>query len=61
MNQDALRGSGMNVSPTVDTSMREEVRRRDQEKWHADNTDAIAAYNERIKREGAFGDGVRDF
>lgn len=52
---------GMNVSQTVDALLQEEVRRRYRDKWRAENRDAIAAYNERVKRDGAFGDDVRSF
>lgn len=52
---------GMNVSQTLDTLLQQEVRRRYREKWQADNQQAIAAYNERVKRDGVFGDSVRSF
>ena len=52
---------GMNVSATVDTLLQDEVRRQYREKWRADNKQAIAAYNERVGRDGAFGDDVRNF
>lgn len=61
MKRDAVCELGMNDSQTVDALVQEEVRRRYREKWRADIKDAIAAYNERIKRKGAFGDGVSDF
>ena len=41
--------------------MQEEVRRRYREKWRADNKQAINAYNERVNRDGVFGDDVRGF
>jgi antitoxin CcdA len=37
------------------------VRRRYREKWLAENQEAIAEYNERVKREGMFSDGLRGF
>ena len=49
---DMARELGMNVSQTVDTLLAEEVRRRYWERWNADNKEAVAAYNERIEREG---------
>ena len=52
---------GMNVSQTVDAFLQAEVRRLYREKWRAENQAAIAAYNERGKRDGVFGDGVRSF
>jgi antitoxin CcdA len=51
----------MNVSQVVDTLLQGEVRRRYREKWHAENREAIAEYNERVKREGVFSDGLRSF
>ena len=52
---------GMNVSQTLDTLLQQEVRRRYREKWQAANQQAIAPYNERVKRDGVFGDSVRSF
>ena len=52
---------GMNVSQTVDTLLQAEVKRLFREKWRAENKHAIAAYNARVKQDGVFGDGVRDF
>lgn len=52
---------GMNVSQTVDTFLQEEVRRLYREKWRAQNRSAIAAYNQRVRRDGVFGDDVRSF
>lgn len=43
---------GMNISQTVDALLADEVRRRYWEKWGEENKDAIAAYNERISKEG---------
>ncbi|MDF1484044.1 type II toxin-antitoxin system CcdA family antitoxin [Ramlibacter sp. H39-3-26] len=43
---------GMNISQTVDALLAEEVKRRYWEQWNARNKDAIAAYNERIAKEG---------
>lgn len=49
---DMARELGMNVSQTVDALLAEEVRRRYWERWNQENKDAIAAYNERVEREG---------
>ena len=48
----AARDMGLNISQTVDTLLADEVKRRYWEKWHEDNQDAIAAYNERIAKYG---------
>lgn len=49
---DMARELGMNLSQTVDGLLAEEVRRRYWERWNDENKAAIAAYNERIEREG---------
>ena len=46
------RDLGMNVSQTVDALLTEEVRRRYWERWNEQNRDAVAAYNERVARDG---------
>ena len=43
---------GMDVSETVDELLAEVVNKRYWERWNEDNKAAIAAYNERIEREG---------
>jgi len=58
---EAAREMGMNVSQVLDTFLQEEVRRRYREKWLVENQEAIAEYNERVKREGVFSDGLRSF
>lgn len=52
---------GMNVSQVVDTLLQEEVKRRYRERWLAENRDAIDEYNQRVRREGVFSDGLRNF
>ena len=42
----------MDVSETVDELLAEVVNKRYWERWNEDNKEAIAAYNERIEREG---------
>lgn len=49
---DMARDLGMNLSQTVDSFLTAEVQRRYWERWNADNQQAIAAYNNRIEREG---------
>ena len=58
---EVAREMGMNVSQVVDAFLQEEVRRRYRAKWLADNREAIAEYNERVKQEGVFSDGLRSF
>ena len=52
---------GMNVSQTVDAFLREEVLRVYREQWRLENRASIAAYNERVRQGGVFGDDVRSF
>ena len=46
------REMGMNLSQTVDELLAAEVQRRYWERWAEENKEAIAAYNDRIAREG---------
>jgi antitoxin CcdA len=45
----------------VDALLTEAVLKQYWERWNEDNAEAIAAYNERIEREGLFSDRVRTF
>jgi antitoxin CcdA len=58
---DMARELGMNISQTVDTLLAEEVRKRYWERWNDENKDAIAAYNERVEREGLVMQKYRTF
>jgi len=58
---DMARDMGMNISQTVDALLTEAVLKQHWERWNEDNAEAIAAYNERIEREGLFSDRVRTF
>jgi antitoxin CcdA len=52
---------GLNISQTVDQLLTEEVMRQYWQRWQHENAAAIAAYNERIEREGLFSDRYRSF
>jgi antitoxin CcdA len=58
---DMARDMGLNISQTVDTLLTEAVLKQYWERWQHDNAEAIAAYNERIEREGLFSDRYRSF
>ena len=58
---DMARELGMNISQTVDVLLAEEVRKRYWERWNDENKDAIAAYNERVEREGLVMQKYRSF
>jgi antitoxin CcdA len=49
---DMAKKLGINLSKTVDTFLKDEVKRRYWEQWREDNQEAFAAYNERIAKEG---------
>ena len=52
---------GINLSATLERALEAEVRARKREKWLEENREAIAAYNERIARDGMLSDHVRAF
>ena len=51
----------INLSATLEKALDEAVRARKREKWLEENREAIAAYNERVARDGVAGDHVRAF
>lgn len=58
---DLARELGLNISQTVDHLLAAEVERQHWQRWQQDNAEGIAAYNERIAREGLFSDKHRSF
>ena len=58
---DEAKALEINLSATFERALEEAVRARKRERWLAENRDAIAAYNERIERDGMFSDGLRSF
>ncbi|MCK9201269.1 MAG: type II toxin-antitoxin system CcdA family antitoxin [Gallionella sp.] len=64
INSDLLRQTkelNINLSQTVEDYLSELVREAKRKQWLAENAEAIAAYNERIERDGVFSDGLRRF
>lgn len=64
LNSDLLRQVrklNINLSQQVESYLAELVRRTKEQQWLAENAEAIAAYNERIERDGVFSDGLRRF
>lgn len=55
------RALDINLSATLERALEAEVRARKREKWREENREAIAAYNERIARDGVASDHVRAF
>ncbi|MGF2075818.1 type II toxin-antitoxin system CcdA family antitoxin, partial [Enterococcus casseliflavus] len=55
------RAHEINVSATLESALREELRRRQRSEWLEKNQRAIKAYNADIDAHGFFSDGVRTF
>jgi len=51
----------INLSSVVESALESEIRTREQAAWLSENRDAIRAYNDRVRREGVFGDRIRRF
>lgn len=50
--KDKARHLGINLSQTLEQSLEDEIRRREQLEWVKANRDAIEAYNRRIRERG---------
>lgn len=64
VNQDLLRLArhfGINLSRALEARLEEEVREAQRRRWIEENREALAAYNERVERDGVFSDGLRRF
>jgi antitoxin CcdA len=57
----AARRLNINLSATLEDALSDAVRRKERERWLAENQAAIAAYNERVEADGVFSDGLRGF
>jgi len=51
----------INLSATLESALRAELRQRERSEWKAAHEPAIAEYNERVEKTGVFSDGVRRF
>ena len=58
---EAAREAGLNLSVTLERALMEELAVGRRKNWRQENRDAIAAYNEYVKKRGMFSDGVRLF
>ncbi|MEI7841557.1 MAG: type II toxin-antitoxin system CcdA family antitoxin [Gallionellaceae bacterium] len=64
INSDLLRQAkelNINLSQQVEGYLSELVRKAKEQQWREENVAFIAAYNERIEKEGVFSDGLRRF
>ncbi len=57
----AARQLDINLSRAAETGILQEIKRRRDNAWLEKNRPAIAAYNERVEREGLFGEEFRNF
>lgn len=51
----------INLSATLESALREQIRLKEQAQWLQENSDAMEAYNQFVKRNGTFNDSVRKF
>jgi len=51
----------INLSATMEVALAEAVKRKQRERWLAENQSAIEAYNKRVDTGGVFSDGLREF
>ena len=58
---EAARQLDINLSRAAETGILQEIKRRRENAWLEKNRPAIAAYNERIEKDGLFGEEHRGF
>ena len=58
---EAARQLDINLSRAAETGILQEIKRRRDSAWLEKNRPAIAAYNERVEREGLFAEEHRGF
>jgi len=51
----------INLSREFETHLADVVRLKKQDKWLAENREALEAYNAHVERDGVFSDGLRGF
>ena len=51
----------INLSSTLEKTLEEELRKKEQDSWEKENKEAIEFYNETIQKRGLFGDNFRRF
>jgi len=51
----------INLSATLERALREELSRREAERWVDENRAAIKSYNEYVEQHECFGDEFREF
>lgn len=58
---EAARQLDINLSRAAESGILQEIKRRRDNAWLEKNRPAMAAYNERVEREGLFGEEHRSF
>ena len=51
----------INLSKSFETYLNELVKKKEETRWKEENLQAIASFNERVEKQGAFSDGLRSF
>ncbi len=55
------RALGLNLSEILETALERMLREAERAQWEQTNRDAIDSYNERVEKDGVFGDHWRKF
>ncbi len=55
------RAAGLNVSQIAEAALVQRLREEDGRRWLEENREAIAVYNDFVRRNGMWSDGVRKF
>jgi antitoxin CcdA len=58
---EAAKANNINLSQTLEHALADKLRRLEQERWLAENKDALDEYNRRVAKSGVFSDGRRRF
>jgi antitoxin CcdA len=58
---EAARAQGIVLSQLLEKALRDELRKKKEETWKAENREAITSYNEMIEAEGVFSEELRTF
>ncbi|MDX1635466.1 MAG: type II toxin-antitoxin system CcdA family antitoxin [Marinobacter sp.] len=64
VNSDLLaktRALNINLSATLEQALKEQLAKREAERWAEENQAAIQAYNDFVDTHGCFGDEFREF
>lgn len=64
INSDLLRKTrelSINLSATLERALRDELSKREAQKWVEENRAAIESYNDFVEQHGCFGDEFREF